>query len=63
MLVRDKINEIAYKLYERMGYIAPSDFDFESSSHPQEVMCFDLACIAWLEITGDDPDLDADFEE
>jgi hypothetical protein len=63
MLVRDKINQIARQLYARMGYIAEPDLDFESSTHPQEVMCFDLATIAWEEITGDSPDLEAGFSE
>lgn len=61
MLVRDRINEIALLLYARMGYRQRKGFDFEASKHPQEQMCFDLACIAWEEITGDSPDLYNDF--
>lgn len=63
MLVRDRINQIALLLYARMGYKQREGFDFEVSKHPQEQMCFDMACIAWKEITGDSPDLYNDFLE
>lgn len=63
MLVKDKINEIARILYLRMGYKRDKGFDFEESSHPQERMVFDMACLAWEEIFGDSPDLYSDLEE
>ena len=63
MLVREKINEIARLLYARMGYKQKKGFKFEESQHPQEMMCFDMACLAWEEITGDSPDLDSDLLE
>lgn len=59
--VRDKINQIARRFYAQMGYKVSAGFDFEQSKHPQERLCFDLACIAWEEITGDTPDLESDF--
>jgi len=46
-----------------MGYKQKEGFDFETSQHPQEKACFDMACIAWEEITGDTPSLDSDFQE
>jgi hypothetical protein len=61
VLVKDKINEITRLLYARMGYQRKQGFDFETSQHPQEQMCFDMACLAWEEITGDSPDLYSDF--
>jgi hypothetical protein len=61
MLVKDKINEIARLLYARMGYRQKKGFDFQNSRHPQEQMCFNMACLAWEEITGDSPDLYSDF--
>jgi len=63
MLVRDKINEIARLLYARMGYMQKMGFDFRASKHPQEIMCFDMAAIAFKEITGDTPDLESEWEE
>jgi hypothetical protein len=61
MLVKDKINEIARLLYARMGYQRKKGFDFQEPQHPQEQMCFDMACLAWEEITGDSRDLYSDF--
>jgi hypothetical protein len=63
MVVRDKINEIARLLYARMGYKQKRGFRFDESQHPQETMCFDMACLAWEEITGDSPDLDSELLE
>jgi hypothetical protein len=63
MLVKDKINEIARILYLRMGYKRDKGFDYQASNHPQEQMCFDMACLAWEEIFGDSPDLYSDLKE
>lgn len=62
-LVKDKINKIAALLYKELGYQSPDEFDFQESTHPTEKLMFELACIAWEEITGDYPDLYADFKE
>lgn len=61
MLIKDKINEIARLLYARIGYQRKKGFDFQESQHPQEQMCFDMAGLAWEEITGDSPDLYSDL--
>lgn len=63
MLVSDKINEIARLLYRRMGYLQKEGYNFEEATHPQEVMAWDMACIAWEEITGDSPDLGSDWND
>lgn len=63
MLVRDKINAIALILYARMGYQQKPGYDFEVAHHPQERMCFDMACLAWEEILGDSPDFDSDLDD
>jgi|GEM_PF-6112149 len=44
-----------------MGYCRNQGFDFDESPHPQARMCFDMACLAWEEITKDTPDLYSDF--
>jgi hypothetical protein len=46
-----------------MGYKVKETHDFETATHPQERMCWDIACNAFEIITGDSPDLYADWLE
>lgn len=39
-----------------MGYVVREGFDFTQSKHPQELMCYRMAEIAWEEFMGDSPD-------
>ncbi|NER33153.1 MAG: hypothetical protein F6J93_03620 [Oscillatoria sp. SIO1A7] len=61
MLILDKVNAIARKIYLRLGYRVAEGYDFENATHPQEKLCWELACLVWEEITGDTPDLGADW--
>lgn len=46
-----------------MGYVAREGFDFSASQHPQELMCYRMAEIAWEEFNGDSPDYAEDEDE
>jgi hypothetical protein len=43
----DETNEVARRIYKAMGYVVPEGTDFHTEKpnrHPQEVMCWELAC-------------------
>lgn len=63
MKIRDRLNSLARDFYRQMGYVAKEGFDFSSSQHPQELMCYRLAEIAWEEFLGDSPDYADDNED
>lgn len=39
-------NDLARAFYALMGYRVSVDFDFGSATHPQEVLVWNMACIA-----------------
>ncbi len=39
-----------------MGYVVQEGYDFSTSTHPQEQMCFRMAEVAYEEFNGDRPD-------
>lgn len=63
MKVKARLNELARSLYRQMGYVQREGFDFSASQHPQELMCYRMAEIAWEEFMGDSPDYAEDEEE
>ena len=46
--------ELARMLYKAHGYEVPEGFKFYDSQHPQEQSMWNLACIAFEELTGTD---------
>lgn len=62
MKIKKRLNELAWQFYRQMGYEHRKDFDFSTSSHPQELMCYRMAEIAWEEFMGDSPDYAEDEE-
>lgn len=56
------MNGLARKFYAQMGYVVKEGFDFSASRHPQELMCYRMAEIAWEEFMGDRPDYAEDEE-
>lgn len=46
--------ELARMFYKAHGYDAPEGFKFYESQHPQEQGMWNLACIAFEELTGTD---------
>lgn len=60
--IKDRLNNLAREFYLQMGYRVKEGFDFTASRHPQELMCYRMAEIAYEEFNGDRPDY-ADDEE
>lgn len=52
-----KTNDLAREFYSRMGYQVKKGYEFHKAHHPQEVMCYDLACLAMMELKGVCPPL------
>ena len=52
-------NALARAFYLTLGYKVADDhrfYDFERTNyHPQERMCWDMACMAQIELTATDP--------
>ncbi|MDM9583067.1 hypothetical protein [Nostoc sp. GT001] len=63
MKIRDRLNNLAREFYRQMGYAVREGFDFSASQHPQELMCYRMAEIAYEEFTGDRPDYAEDEED
>ncbi|MBD2437394.1 hypothetical protein [Nostoc sp. FACHB-110] len=63
MKIRDRLNRLAKEFYAQMGYVAREGFDFSASQHPQELMCYRMAEIAYEEFMGDRPDYAEDEDE
>lgn len=43
---------LARKLYARMGCAVPAGYRFEDATHPQERLCWQMACDAFETIDG-----------
>jgi len=52
--ILDQTNELANKIYMRLGYQARNGYQFHNATHPQELMCWDMACEAQLLLTDTD---------
>ena len=51
----DRANELAHGFYRLMGYVAADDYRFDRAPHPQERLCWLLACEAYEFIDGTSP--------
>ena len=55
----DQTNDMARVFYEMLGYMVPSGHRFYEldrvNYHPQESLCWAMACLAHKELTGTDP--------
>lgn len=49
-------NGLARRFYQAMGYVRPEGYRFDKATHPQEVLCWQLAVIACDEYDGTDLD-------
>ena len=56
-------NALARMFYASMGYAVPPGYRFDQATHPQEVGCWNMACIAYDHIEGTDLQSAADEEE
>jgi hypothetical protein len=54
-LVR-QTQELASEFYRMHGYNQPADYRWWASSHPQEVLMWEMACAAQLHLTDTDMD-------
>lgn len=46
----EKVNECARMIYSNMGYEVEEGYDFEQATHPQEILCYNIAirtCNFW----------------
>jgi len=44
---KDTLNELAWALYELIGYEAKEGYDFSKATHPQEVTVWAMAELAY----------------
>lgn len=47
-------NKLARKLYLRLGYMVSEDYKMCVATHPDEEMCWEMACIAFEMLDGTD---------
>lgn len=47
-------NDLARRFYRRMGCERPKGFRFDKATHPQEQMCWEMACDAADHFFGTD---------
>ena len=48
-------NELASAFYKMMGHVVPSGYRFDDATHPQERLCWQMACEAYEFIDGTSP--------
>lgn len=54
--VVDKCNHLAREFYKDRGYAVPKGYRFDEASHPEERALWHQARIAFIELTGTDPE-------
>ena len=47
-------NDLAREFYRLMGYVREEDYRFDEATHPQEKLCWQMACAAFEHIEGTD---------
>ena len=47
-------NALAMRFYAEMGYRAKPNYKFHESTHPQELMCWRMAVVAYDHVNGTD---------
>jgi hypothetical protein len=47
-------NALARNFYAMMGYVVPEGYRFDRAKHPQERLCWKMACHAFEVIEGTD---------
>ena len=52
--ILDQTNVLANKIYMLLGYQARKGYEFHKATHPQEIMCWDMACEAQMLLTETD---------
>lgn len=50
----EKCNTLARKLYALMGYVGRHDYKFYEATHPQEILVWKMACLAFEELLNTD---------
>ena len=63
MKVRDKINETALVICNADGWEVENGFDFSTTEEPRPNRYWKIALNVWTVITGDTPDLEADWDD
>ena len=54
--VVEKAEKLARRFYLMMGYVRPSDFKMREATHPQAIMCWEMACEAFDELLSTNPE-------
>lgn len=49
-------NSLARLFYAQRGYVVPEGYRFDKARHPQERQMWELACLAYGEIEGTEPE-------
>lgn len=47
-------NDLARMIYSLQGYQVPTGYRFDQATHPQEVVCWHMAIVAYEHINGTD---------
>jgi len=43
-------NKLARLFYKNLGYTVDGNYEFQKAKHPQEIMCWNMAVIAFEEL-------------
>ena len=52
----DAGNALARQFYAAMGYAVDEGYRFDNATHPQEALCWQLACIAYEKLAATELD-------
>jgi len=62
--VVDQAENLARQLYNITGNRVSENYKLRNATHPQEIMCWNMACLAFKELRNTDPeDAVANLEE
>lgn len=56
-------NSLARLFYAQQGYMVPEGYRFDKARHPQESRMWEMACLAYEEIDGSEPEAALDEME
>ncbi|MGE0698277.1 MAG: hypothetical protein AB7O57_04205 [Hyphomicrobiaceae bacterium] len=52
----ESANELARSFYRMAGYVVAEEYRFDKATHPQERLCWQMACKAYEFIDGTSPE-------
>lgn len=59
----EQTNRLARRFYQMQGYIVDKKYKFYKATHPQEMLCWRMACAAQDVLTATDVEGNIDLDE